>query len=70
MGPGALPGRNTPVMGGDYTPNMKLALLAKVTIDSRRLLKSRWVHDTAHRIVDSLRKAQDEARKIKSRRKH
>ena len=48
---------------------MKLALLAKVTISPRRLLKSRWVHDTAHRIVDSLRRAQDEARRLESRRK-
>ena len=70
MRPWSLPGCNMPVMGGGYTPIMKLALLAKVTIDSRRLLKSRWVHDTAHRIVDSLRKAQDEARKLESRRKH
>jgi hypothetical protein len=49
---------------------MKLALLAKVTIDPRRLLKSRWVHDTAHKIVDSLRKAQDDARRLEGRRKH
>jgi len=49
---------------------MKLALLAKVTIDPRRLLRNRWVHDTAHKIVDSLRKAQDEARRLESRRKH
>ena len=49
---------------------MKLALLAKVTIDPRRLLKNRWVHDTAHKIVDSLRKAQDEARRLESQRKH
>jgi hypothetical protein len=49
---------------------MKLALCAKVTIDPRRLQKSRWVHDTAHRIVDSLRRAQDEARRIEGRRKH
>lgn len=48
---------------------MKLALCAKVTIDPRRLLKSRWVHDTAHRIVDNLRKAQDDARRAEDRRK-
>lgn len=48
---------------------MKLALCAKVTIDPRRLLKSRWVHDTAHRIVDTLRKAQDDARRMEDRRK-
>ncbi|MDP3543321.1 MAG: hypothetical protein Q8T11_12705 [Elusimicrobiota bacterium] len=48
---------------------MKLALCAKVTIDPRRLLKSRWVHDTAHRIVDTLRKAQDDARRVEDRRK-
>jgi hypothetical protein len=49
---------------------MKLALSAKVTINARRLLKSRWVHDTAHQIVDSLRKAQDDARRQESRRRH
>ena len=49
---------------------MKLALCAKVTISPRRLLKSRWVHDTAHRIVDSLRKAQDDARRQETRRRH
>ncbi|MCR4296090.1 MAG: hypothetical protein NUW21_11200 [Elusimicrobia bacterium] len=48
---------------------MKLALCAKVTISPRRLLKSRWVHDTAHRIVDTLRKAQDDARRVEDRRK-
>ena len=48
---------------------MKLALCAKVTIDPRRLLRNRWVHDTAHRIVDSLRKAQDDARRLESRRR-
>jgi len=48
---------------------MKLALCAKVTIDPRRLLRSRWVHDTAHRIVDTLRKAQDDARRMESRRR-
>jgi hypothetical protein len=49
---------------------MKLALSAKVTIDPRRLLKSRWIHDTAHHIVDELRKAQADARKLESRRRH
>ncbi|MEQ1919496.1 MAG: hypothetical protein ABL955_09865 [Elusimicrobiota bacterium] len=49
---------------------MKLALCAKVTINPRRLLTSRWVHDTAHRIVDSLRRAQDNARRIENRRRH
>lgn len=49
---------------------MKLSQCAKVTIDPRRLLKSRWVHDTAHRIVDTLRKAQDDARRPEGRRRH
>lgn len=49
---------------------MKLALCAKVTIDPRRLLKNRWIHDTAHKIVDSLRKAQDDARRLEDRRRH
>lgn len=49
---------------------MKLALCAKVTIDPRRLLKNRWIHDTAHKIADSLRKAQDDARRLEDRRRH
>ena len=38
---------------------MKLALSAKLTIDPKRLLRSRWVHDTAHAFVASVRKAKD-----------
>jgi hypothetical protein len=48
---------------------MKLALSAKVTISPRRLLKSRWVHDTAHHLVDTVRRAKDQARRLVSRRK-
>lgn len=40
---------------------MKIALSAKLTIDPQRLLTSRWVHDTAHEIVWSVRKAKDAA---------
>jgi len=38
---------------------MKLALSAKLTINPKRLLSSRWVHDTAHALVSSVRKAKD-----------
>ena len=38
---------------------MKLALTAKLTIDPKRLLTSRWVHDMAHALVTSVRKARD-----------
>lgn len=55
-------------MVAGYTSAMKLALSAKVTIDPRRLQKSRWVHDTAHRLVGTVRKAQEEARRLESRR--
>ena len=48
---------------------MKLALSAKVTISPRRLLKSRWTHDTAHRILDTVRKAKEEAMRLEDRRK-
>ena len=41
--------------------NMKLALCARLTIDPKRLLKSRWVHDTAHVMVSSVRKAKEDA---------
>ncbi len=40
---------------------MKLALSAKLTIDPKRLLRSRWVHDTAHKLVSTVRKAKDQA---------
>ena len=40
---------------------MKLVLAAKLTIDPQRLLASRWVHDTAHVLVSSVRKAKDAA---------
>jgi|CXWL01.1.fsa_nt_gi hypothetical protein len=36
---------------------MKMALSARLTIDPQRLLRNRWVHDTAHRIITSVRKA-------------
>jgi hypothetical protein len=49
---------------------MKLALSAKVTINPRRLLKSRWIHDTAHRLVDSVRRAKEQAERLESRRKY
>ncbi len=42
---------------------MKLALSAKLTIDPKRLLRSRWVHDTAHVFLTSVRKAKDAAGK-------
>lgn len=38
---------------------MNIALSAKLTIDPKRLLRSRWVHDTAHALVTSVRKAKD-----------
>lgn len=50
---------------------MKLALCAKVTIDPARLRKSRWVHDTAHLLVDAVRRARTaEGRPGERRRKH
>jgi hypothetical protein len=50
---------------------MKLALSAKVTIDPRRLQKSRWVHDTAHLLVDAVRRARTaEGRPNDRSRKH
>ena len=47
---------------------MKLALCAKVIIDPARLRKSRWVHDTAHEMLASIRAAQDAARRRRPRR--
>jgi len=44
-------------VGGGYTPRMKLALSARIKCDPRRILADRWVHDTAHDMADSIRKA-------------
>jgi hypothetical protein len=38
---------------------MTIALSAKVTIDPKRLVSSRWVHDTAHAVVSLVRQAKD-----------
>lgn len=47
---------------------MKLALAARIVCDPKHLLESRWVHDTAHVLVDAVRKAQgDSARRGKAR---
>lgn len=47
---------------------MTLALSAKVTCDPKRLLESRWVHDTAHAFVHSILRARRAADKPKTRR--
>lgn len=55
--------------GRGYSTAMKVALLAKVTVDARRLLTSRWVHDTAHVFVSAKRKIKEtEDRKPRYRR--
>ena len=36
---------------------MKIALSVKLTVDRKRLLESRWVHDTAHALVFSVERA-------------
>jgi hypothetical protein len=54
--------------GGAIITGMKLALAAKLTIDPKRLLSSRWVHDTAHALVTSVRKAKDAIRMPRPRR--
>jgi hypothetical protein len=38
---------------------MTIALSAKVTIDPKRLITSRWVHDTAHAVASLVRQAKD-----------
>jgi hypothetical protein len=40
---------------------MKLALSVRVVCDPKRVLESRWVHDTAHVIADNLRRARKAA---------
>ncbi len=49
---------------------MKLALAARLVIDPKRLLRSRWVHDTAHAILASVRDAQDAAARRRRSRRH
>lgn len=50
--------------------NMKLALAAKITCDPKRVLESRWVHDTAHIFLHSVLKAQRAAAQKGKNRKH
>jgi hypothetical protein len=50
--------------------NMKLALAAKITCDPKRVLESRWVHDTAHVFLHSVLKAQWAADRKGKSRKH
>jgi hypothetical protein len=35
---------------------MRLADTAKLTVDPKRVLESRWCHDTAHAMLDAVRK--------------
>jgi|GEM_PF-1830155 len=51
---------------------MKLALSARVICDPKHVLENRWVHDTAHVLADSLRRARQDAaaRKAKAKKKH
>jgi hypothetical protein len=51
-------------------PNMRLADTAKLTVDPKRVLESRWVHDTAHVLLDSVRKARDGGRRREARKTH
>lgn len=36
---------------------MRLAYTAKLTVDPKKVLESRWCHDTAHVMLDAVRKA-------------
>lgn len=49
--------------------DMKLALSVRVTCDPKRLLASRWVHDTAHVFAESLLRARRGAT-VRKPRKH
>ena len=42
---------------------MRLAYTAKLTVDPKKLLESRWVHDTAHALLTSVRKVRDGGRR-------
>ena len=48
---------------------MKLALLADIQVDPKRLLASRWTHDTAHAFCAAKRRALEGSRRAKRRRK-
>ncbi len=41
---------------------MMLALTAKVSLDPKRVLEDRWVHDTTHALAESILKARRAAR--------
>ncbi len=42
---------------------MRLAYTAKLTVDPKRLLEDRWVHDTAHALLTSVRKVREGGRR-------
>jgi hypothetical protein len=49
---------------------MRLAHTAKLTVDPKKLLESRWVHDTAHALLSSVRKARGDGRRREARKPH
>jgi hypothetical protein len=46
---------------------MKLALTARVKCDPKHILENRWVHDAAHVIADSRRRARKHEEDRKNR---
>lgn len=53
-----------------YSTGMRLAYTAKLTVDPKRVLESRWVHDTAHALLSSVRKVRDGGRRREARKTH
>lgn len=49
---------------------MRLAQTAKLTVDPKRVLENRWVHDTAHVFLASVRRARISDRQREVRKTH
>lgn len=44
---------------------MRLADTAKLTVDPKRVLESRWCHDTAHAMLEAVRKVRGGKRRAR-----
>lgn len=55
--------RNTFFAHGCYSWSMRLAYTAKLKVDPKKVLESRWCHDTAHAMLEAVRKVRSGGRR-------
>jgi hypothetical protein len=56
---------NTFFVSSCYSPGMRLADTAKLTVDPKKVLESRWCHDTAHAMLEAVRKVRGGKRRAR-----